>query len=182
MTLRSSTPSGPPPETSAKPPRWLQVTIFLLVYGFLQWAYQSLRASSFDDWFIHQLTVSPAARLVTWLSPAESVLASDYKLVWPGGSLALRAGCDGFEVIALFVAGVLAADVGWQRGLLALTGGCLAIWVLNQLRIAALYAAVRYDPTWFDPLHTGWGPLIMIAAVALIYFWMVRPTRVRVSA
>ncbi len=182
MTLRSGSPTSPSPEQAAQPPRWLQVLLFLLTYGVFQWAYQSLRTSSWDDWFIHQLTVRPAALLVDFISASEGVQASGYKLVWPGGSLALRAGCDGFEVIGLFIAAVLVGDVGWRRGLLALIGGCLAIWALNQMRIAALYAAVRYDRSWFDSLHTGWGPLVLIAAVAIIYAWMVRRPRVAVAA
>lgn len=156
--------------------------LFLLIYGVFQWAYQSLRTSSWDDWFIHQLTVRPAAWLVDFASPSEGVQASGHKLVWPGGGIALRAGCDGFEVIGLFISAVLVGDVGWRRGLLVLIGGCLAIWGLNQLRIAALYAAVRYDPSWFDSVHTGWGPLIMIGAVASIYYWLMLRPRVPVSA
>ncbi len=161
-----------PPERRA--PRWLQVALFLLIYAAFQWGYQSLRSSRWDHWFIHQLTVQPAAWLVQVISPAEAVQAVGYRLVWPGGGLALRAGCDGFEVIGLFIAAVLVADVGWRRGLVALVSGCVTIWALNQLRIAALYAAVRYDRSWFDSLHTGVGPLILIAAVAGMYAWMVR--------
>ena len=160
------------PERQA--PRWLQVVLFLLIYGFFQWGYQGLRNSSWDRWFIHELTVRPAAWLVSTISPAEAVRAMDYRLVWSGGGLALRAGCDGFELIGLFVAAVLVADVGWRRGVVALVSGCVAIWALNQLRIAALYAAVRYDRSWFDSLHTGWGPLMMVAVVAGMYAWTVR--------
>ena len=175
MSLPPHEPAGPAAQPRA--PRWLQVLLFLLIYGLFQWGYQSLRASPWDDAFIHQLTVRPAAGLLDLISPAEGVRASGPKLTWPGGSLALRAGCDGFDVIGLFIAAVLVGDVGWRRGMAALVGGCLAIWALNQLRIVALYAAVRYDRSWFDSLHTGWGPLILIAAVAGIYVWMVRPPR-----
>ncbi|HXI17456.1 MAG TPA: exosortase/archaeosortase family protein, partial [Chloroflexota bacterium] len=161
--------------TSDRPaPRWLQALLFLLIYGLFQWAYQSVRTSRWDHWFIHELTVRPAASLVDFISSTEAVQASGYRLIWPGGSLALRAGCDGFEVLGLFIAAVLVADVGWRRGFVALVGGCVVIWALNQLRIAALYAAVRYARSWFASLHTGWGPLILVTAVALIYAWTVR--------
>jgi exosortase/archaeosortase family protein len=155
-------------------PLWLQVGLFLLIYGVLQWAYQSLRSSKWDPWFIHALTVRPAASLIHWASATDGVAAVGPRLTWPGGRLTLLAGCDGFEVMCLFVAAILVAEVSWRRGLVALVLGCLAIWVLNQLRIAALYVTFRYQRDWFDAIHTAWGPLLLIAAVAAIFAWALR--------
>jgi exosortase/archaeosortase family protein len=160
-----------PADNERRSPVWLRVGLFLLIYGVLQWAYQSLRVSRWDPWFIHTLTVRPAASLIGWFAPADGVLAMGPRLVWPGGRLTLLAGCDGFEVACLFVAAMLVAEVSWRRGLMALMLGCLAIWALNQFRIAALYGAFRYRQDWFDAIHTAWGPLLLIAAVASIYAW-----------
>ncbi|RTL15408.1 MAG: hypothetical protein EKK52_20485 [Burkholderiales bacterium] len=91
MSSNAGADLSQPPERRA--PRWLQVALFLLIYAAFQWGYQSLRSSSWDHWFIHQLTVRPAAWLVDAISPVEAVRAVDYKLVWPGGGLVLRAGC-----------------------------------------------------------------------------------------
>lgn len=85
-------------------PLGLRVGVFLLLYVLLHWAYQSLRSSSLDPWFIHKLTVAPAAALIDWLAPLDAVRAVGPRLVWPGGQLTLLAGCDGFEVMSLFVA------------------------------------------------------------------------------
>lgn len=35
--------------------------------------------------------------------------------------------------------------------------------------IGALYWAVRYQPDWFDPVHTLWAPLALMAFVAVLY-------------
>lgn len=156
----------------------LRIGLFLLIYGVLHWAYQSLRSSALDPWFIHTLTVSPAAALLDGLWPADLVRAVGPRLAWPGGRLTLLAGCDGFEVMSLFVAAVLVADLSWQRGLLALVAGCAAVWALNQARIVALYWAFRYERDWFDVIHTVWGPLLLISAVVTVYalaVWKVRP-------
>lgn len=160
-------------------PAWLRVGLFLALYGVLQWLYQSLRSSAWDPWFIHTLTVRPAAGLIGWFAPQDAVAALGPRLVWPHGSLALRAGCDGFEVMSLFIAAIFVADVSWRRGLVALLLGCAAIWALNQVRIAVLYESFRYRREWFDAIHTAWGPLLLIAAVAAIYAWAVgwRPPR-----
>ena len=147
----------------------LRIGLFLLVYGGLHWAYQSLRSSAFDLWFIHVLTVSPAAALLDALWPADLVRAIGPRLAWPGGALTLLAGCDGFEVMSLFVAAVLVADLSLRRGLVALAVGCTAVWALNQTRIVALYWAFRYEREWFDPIHTVWGPVLLIATVAFLY-------------
>jgi exosortase family protein XrtM len=148
---------------------WLRLALFLALYALLHWAYQSLRESRFDPWFIHTLTVQPAAGLIGWLAPLDGVGAEGARLVWPQGRLTLRAACDGFEVMSLFIAAVLVADIGWRRGLLLLLGGCTLVWALNQLRIAALYWAFRYERDWFDAIHTVWGPLLLVACVAACY-------------
>ena len=155
----------------------LRIGLFLLVYGGLHWAYQALRSSAFDPWFIHALTVSPAAALLDGLWPADLVRAIGPRLAWPGGRLTLLAGCDGFEVMSLFVAAVLVADLSWRRGLVALVLGCAVVWVLNQARIVALYWAFRYEREWFDPIHTVWGPLLLIAAVVGVYALTVSRTQ-----
>lgn len=163
--------SGSGDPVPAQSPVWLRIGVFLALYALLHWAYQALRSSSLDPWFIHRLTVAPAAALIDWAAPADAVRAIGPRLVWPEGRLTLLAGCDGFEVMSLFVAAILACDVAPRRAMVALVGGCLVIWALNQLRIAALYGVFRYRREAFDALHTLWGPLLLIAATALIYRW-----------
>ena len=153
---------------------WLRVVLFVVIYFFFHWAYQALRASSLDPLFIRLTTVSPASFLFGWLWPLDGVAAEGPSLVWRGGRLTLLAGCDGFDVMALFVAAMLASDVAWRRGVTALIFGCAGIWILNQLRVAALYWSFRYERAWFDPVHTIWGPLLLIVLVAAIYAWALR--------
>lgn len=173
--MRAPLPQTPPQfPDEPRSPLWLQVALFLLIYGVLQWAYQSLRSSEWDPWFIHTLTVRPAASLIDWLAATDGVAAVGPRLTWPGGRLSLLAGCDGFEVMCLFVPAILVAEVPWRRGVVALVLGCVAIWGLNQVRIAALYAAFRYQRDWFDAIHTAWGPLLLIAFVAAIFAWALR--------
>ena len=161
-------------ETLEEPrsPLWLRIGLFLALYALLHWAYQSLRSSRFDPLFIHMLTAAPAAAVIGWGAPADAVRAIGPHLVWPGGRLTLLAGCDGFEVMSLFVAAMLVADVPWRPGLAALVAGCLAVWTINQVRIVALYWAFRYQRAWFDPIHAAWGPLLLIVAVAALYWWV----------
>ena len=151
-----------------------RIGVFILACGALHWAYGSLRSGPLEPWFIHALTVQPSASAIAWLWPTDGVVAAGPRLTWPSGRLTLLAGCDGFEVMSLFVAATLAADVAWRRRAIALVAGCLAVWALNQTRIVALYWAFRYERAWFDPLHSVWGPLLMVAAVAAMFVWVVR--------
>jgi exosortase/archaeosortase family protein len=151
------------------PPRWLRVGLFLLFYALLECTYLALRSSPMDEGFIHWLTVRPAAALVQWFRPLDGVQAEGPALAWMGGRLALRAGCDGFEVMTLFIAAMLVADVPWRRGVPGLLAGCLLIWLLNQLRILALYGSFRFQRDWFDRIHTLWGPVLLTGCVVAVY-------------
>lgn len=159
------------------PARLALLMLFAALYGALQWAYQASRGAGAGRWLIDHLTVAPAAALIRALYPDDGVLAQGTRLVWPGGRMQLLAGCDGFEVLALFVPAVLVAPVSWRRGLAMLALGAALIWSLNQLRLLALYSAFRYWRDTFDALHTVWGPLVMLSIVFGFFAWNLRRAR-----
>lgn len=154
-----------------------RILLFAGLYGLAQFAYQGLRDSLLGTWLVEQATVAPAAALIALLFPTDAVQPLGPRLVWPGGRLQLLAGCDGFEVVALLVPAVLAAPVPWRRRLFMLTVGIALIWGLNQLRLLALYASFRHWRDAFDPLHTVWGPLLMLVLVSAFFAWNLRDAR-----
>lgn len=154
--------------------RWWRIGLFVLLYAAAHAAYRALREPGVGHWLVDTATALPAAALIDLLFPADAVQAAGPRLVWPGGRLQLLAGCDGFEVMALYVPAVLVAPVGWRRGLVMLGGGLLLIWALNQARLLALYLAFRHWREGFDALHTLWGPLLLLGAVAGFFAWQLR--------
>jgi exosortase/archaeosortase family protein len=154
----------------------LRVAAFALIYALLQFGYQSMRDSP-GSWLIDRVTVVPAAALIDGFFPSDGVVAQGNQLQWPLGRLRLLAGCDGFEVLTLYLAAVLVAPVSWRRGLLMLAAGTALIWVMNQGRIVGLYLAFRHWREGFDVLHTVWGPLVMIAVVFAFFAWNLRRER-----
>lgn len=154
-----------------------RVLMFAALYGLALFVYQGLRDAEAGTWLVERATVAPAAALIGLIFPADGVLPQGPRLVWPGGRLQLLAGCDGFEVVALYVPAVLVAPVAWRRGLFMLGIGIALIWSLNQLRLLALYAAFRHWREMFDPLHTVWGPLLMLALVSAFFAWNLRDDR-----
>jgi len=163
--------------TEARSERLGRVLLFACLYGLAQFAYQGLREVQAGRWLVEYATVAPAAALIGLVFPADGVQAVGPRLAWPGGRLQLLAGCDGFEVIALYLPAVIVAPVGWRRGLSMLGAGVALIWGLNQLRLLGLYAAFRHWREVFDALHTVWGPLLMLTLVSAFFAWNLRNAR-----
>ena len=49
----------------------------------------------------------------------------------------------------------------------------LLIYGLNQIRIVALYFAVRHDKVLFELIHGLVGPLAIIAVACLFFAWWI---------
>ncbi len=150
-------------------PGVLAIACFLLVYALLQGLHLALRDSVWHALLIDTLTVLPAAALIDLFLSQDEVVAAGPRLRWPGGTLSLATGCDGLEVITLYVAALFAAPIDARRTAWGLLGGVLALWALNQVRVLLLYAAYRHDRDSFDALHTVWGPLLLIVPAGLIF-------------
>jgi exosortase/archaeosortase family protein len=157
----------------------LLIGLYLVLYAAMQALYQALRSSSHSHWLIDKLTVAPAAWLVGTVYPEHGVWAQGPRLAWPEGRMHMLAGCDGFEILALYLPAVLVAPVSWRRGLLMLGVGSVLIWLLNQTRLLALYSSYRFWPEGFDALHTLWGPVLMLAAVFAFYTWQLHQSHPR---
>lgn len=151
--------------------------LFVALFLGLQAAWRQLGTGDAVDWLIVRATVAPSAALIGWLLPHDHVWAQGPRLAWPDGRLQLEAGCDGFEVLALFVPAVLVAPIGWRRGVAMLLVGTALIWALNQARLLALYLAFRHWHEIFDPVHAVWAPLLLLGATFAFYAGCLRCAR-----
>lgn len=158
-------------------PRLGRIALFATLFLALQAAWWQLGEGEAGDWLIGRATVAPSAALIGWLFPHDHVWAQGPRLAWPDGRMQLEAGCDGFEVLALFIPAVLVAPIGWRRGVAMLLAGTALIWCLNQARLLALYLAFRRWHEAFDPLHAVWAPLLVLGATFAFYAWCLRCAR-----
>ncbi len=158
-------------------PGLLAMICFALVYALLQGLHLALRDSAGHAVLIDTMTVAPAAALVELFFAQDEVVADGPRLRWPQGSLSLSTGCDGLEVITLYVAALFAAPVDARRAAWALVGGVLMLWALNQLRVLMLYGAYRHARDSFDDLHTFWGPLLLIVPAIVLFRFLLRGGR-----
>lgn len=143
------------------------VAAFLLLYGALQ------IASGFQRWFINDLTVPMAAWVIniSGVSPV-AVHANGSRLVAPGGGLNVLQGCEGLDLLCLWIAAVIAGPFTWRARLLALTLGSALVVMLNQIRLVSLYQLFRLHRAWFDDAHGLWWPLALVALVwGLFALW-----------
>lgn len=151
-------------------PFWLTVLIFFVVFAVLQWTWSEARDTWIEQLVIHQATVRPAAALVRATSPEIDARPVAASIKAPGGGLNILNGCEGTEVMFLLVAAFAAVRLAWKRRLIGILTGLGLVFMLNQVRILALFHAFRNDRALFDLLHTSILPALLVAAVALYFY------------
>jgi exosortase/archaeosortase family protein len=151
---------------------------FLLVFAgsfmVLQVAYLQAEGTRLERWLIDISTVRAAAALINGLDPLASVHADGPRLASPAASLNVLRGCEGTELYSLWIAAVLAFPAPWLTRLGAMAGGLGAAWMLNQLRIVALFSVVRDHRPWFALFHGYVAPALLVLLLGLGFAWYVR--------
>lgn len=156
---------------------------FLTLFFVLQYGYFLARDTVIERIAIDALTVRPSAAAINLISPQEQAAARGNAIVSPYLQLSVRNGCEGIESILLLVAAIAAFRARWQWRLLGITVGVGFVYLLNQVRIVALYYAFQYDRSLFAAIHGYIGPaIIVLLASAFFLLWMRRDARAHVSA
>jgi exosortase family protein XrtM len=154
---------------------WSRLLLFLAVFAMLHLGYTWAFGGTLERFVIEQLTVRNAAMLLNWLDPQLGVAAQGARLTAPGGGLQILGGCEGTDVALLLCSALLVAHLPWRQRLLGLALGLALVFVLNQLRVLALFHAFRRDRQAFELLHGSVLPLLMVIAAATFYlYWMGR--------
>jgi len=162
--------------TAAMPRGWLwRVAFFVTLFFMLQTGWSALQGSAFERLVIDQATVKTAVLVADTLSPGLGVRADGPRMAAPGGGINIINGCDGTDVLFLLTAAVLVAPVAWRWRLVGLLAGWPLVFVLNQVRVLALFYAFRHDRSTFDLLHGAVAPLVLILAVGVFFMlWLGR--------
>ena len=159
---------------------WARLWAFVALFALLQTAYISIGSGRIERFVVEQLTVGSSALLLNWLDPGSAVVAQGARLSAPGGGLHVRAGCEGTDVALLLSSALLVANLPWRQRLLGVAAGLLLVFVLNQVRMLALFQAYRHHRQFFELLHGTLLPLVMVLAAAAFYlFWVGRSAPLR---
>lgn len=91
-----------------------------------------------------------------------------------GFSVEVSKGCDGMEVTALLIAGILAFPSSWKEKSKGLLWGVLIIGILNILRIPILYwAGSRISKELFDFIHVQGGFILFVTiSIGIWAYWI----------
>lgn len=87
-------------------------------------------------------------------------------------SMDISGGCDGIEVMAILIAGILAFPASWSARLKGILAGGALLAVLNLLRFPALYfAGASGSMELFDFLHIQGGFIIFVTITIVIWLY-----------
>jgi len=89
--------------------------------------------------------------------------------VAPGGGLNVLQGCEGLDLLCLWLAAVAAGPFTWRGRLLGWTLGALLVFALNQVRLLSLFQLFRHQRDWFGDAHGLWWPLVLVGLVWSLY-------------
>ncbi len=143
--------------------------LFLGLFLILNAGYRLLLTTNAKIFLIDYAVVKPAVLAINWLQSAEEVTALRDVLLSSHARITISRGCDGYDVMLLLFAGILAAPRKHMASkLMAMLLGSALIYSINQVRIVILYFALHI-PYWFDLLHSVLLPLFIIA-IAILYY------------
>lgn len=148
--------------------------LLVLWYGAFDWAYRQVPDQVLADriyrWGINEV----AAHIINLLHADAQVSVAAHRLVSPRANLEVVRGCDGSGLLFLLGAAVLAFRLRWRRRLEGLLAAIVMVYVLNQLRVVALYFALANRPAWFLPLHTSILPIVILVLSSTLYLCWTR--------
>ena len=144
---------------------------FVLAYVLL---YALVNASeAVPRWFIESVTVPSATWAVNLVhdlpTPAR---AAGSRIVAEGGGLNVLQGCEGLDVLGLWLAAMVSAPLSLRGRVLGATVGTAVVFVFNQIRLVSLFGLHRHGREWFDDAHGLWWPVILVLLVyGLFVLW-----------
>lgn len=148
---------------------------FLLAFGVLQGLYTAGRGGWVERLVIDQITVKPAAWLISLVDSQILVRANGRELSAPGGGIVVLNGCEGTEVLFLLIAAMLTAPLTLRARLAGMLVGAAVVYILNQARVISLFYAFRADKALFEVMHGIVAPMLLIvAAAAFFVLWLQR--------
>jgi exosortase H (IPTLxxWG-CTERM-specific) len=127
-------------------------------------------------WFVVPWTDALArisANLVKVFDP--SVIASGNVLqsAHNGFAVAIEAGCNGVEASIVLVAAMLAFPAPWERKILGLIVGIVAVQGLNIVRVISLFYIGQWSLDVFEFAHQYvWQALIMLDVLIVWLLWV----------
>jgi len=146
--------------------------VFAVCYILFQLLYRSV-PDGLDVSMNHYLNAAPAAWLLDLFMSGTDIMSRDAMIVGAEASVNIRKGCEGFEVMGIVVAAMLAYPMAWRLRLTGLAVGIVYVYLLNLLRIIGIYLTHVFKPEWAEAAHVTAGQtFIILLVVVYLFFWI----------
>jgi len=93
----------------------------------------------------------------------------------PRFALDVQNGCNGIEAMILLAAAIFAFPATLRSRLIGLSAACVAVQLLNVVRLSSLVWLGEHHRSAFDVFHVAvWQSLIILAAISMFVFWSLK--------
>lgn len=151
----------------------IQIFSFLGIFISLQTLYGLTGGTWFERLVIDDMTVKTTAILIGWISPEVGIQSSGTHLSAFGGGINIADGCTGLEVMFMLMSAIVIAPLNRRGKLWGLLLGIPYIFMLNQLRLIALFYSFRLNKPLFLTLHSTVAPILLTALTVLFFaYWL----------
>jgi exosortase/archaeosortase family protein len=121
---------------------------------------------SFFAWYIN-ITAHLSTIFLNLFGYNTSVIGAT--IVSPEYAIELSFGCEGTEPVILFIAAVAAFPLSFKIKLPGLLIGSAVLYILNLIRIAALFMIGMFFPESVDSFHTEIFPIFFIFLAIIVW-------------
>lgn len=139
----------------------------------LQMGWNRAGGGPLERWVIDCATVRTSVAIINTLTPHVAAVAHGPSILAASAGVNVRNGCEGTEIFFLLLAALLAYPFTWSVRLLGALAGALYVFLINQVRLVALFYAIRNDPGLFGQLHGVIAPLALVGCT-VAFFVMLR--------
>lgn len=75
----------------------IYIAAFIVIFFIFETLYQGCRGTRIEHLVIDQMTVAPSAKLISWITPQEDIVAQGHSLLSRNVRLSVLNGCEGTE-------------------------------------------------------------------------------------
>ena len=100
-----------------------------------------------------------------------------------GGGVSIEAGCNGVEACLILLAAMSAYPANWRLKIVGVVLGCLAVQLVNVVRVISLFYLAGWNAEVFEFAHRYlWQALIMLDVLVVWLIWIRQVARRDVPA
>ena len=147
--------------------------LFLAIIFVLMAAYYMLPTAIIEGVVVRFFAVVPSGIILDWLTPDHDVATEHTRIISSIARINVLKGCEGTEVLLILYAAMIAVLRPLRLTVMGILMGTALVFVLNQLRIIALFFIAAYQRELFELVHGFLAPIIIVAITGVFFLlWL----------